>query len=256
MSVFEAQKPRWFALGAAFLIFLGAPRLWAEKGKEQSEGSPKAPAAEPLENKKTYTVAAIGDSLTDAKSHGGKYLDYLREKCPASRFDNYGKGGQMVNQMRKRFARDVLGDPPVAGEDKPAYSHVIVFGGVNDLYSDLTAKRTPKLIQKDLMAMYEAARAKGMKVIALTVSPWGGFSSYYNGTRGGNTLILNRWISSQLEAKTIDYVIDTYSMLSCGNSERLCPEVSKPFKDGLHFGPEGHQRIGKALYDKVFSDCR
>ncbi len=254
----KAMRSKWAAAGSAIFTMVCASALWADKPKEEAPSAQPPSQAEAKEQakKSTYTVAAIGDSLTDAKSHGGKYLDYLREKCPASRFDNYGKGGQMVNQMRKRFARDVLGEPPVPGEDKPAYTHVIIFGGVNDLYSDLTAKRTPRLIQKDLAAMYGAARAKGMKVIAFTVAPWGGFSSYYNGTRGGNTLILNRWISSQLEAKTVDYVIDTYSMLSCGNSERLCPEVSKPFKDGLHFGPEGHQRIGKALYEKVFSDCR
>ena len=48
----------------------------------------------------------------------------------------------MVNQMRRRFDDDVF------GPGKPAYTHVIVFGGVNDLYSDLTAGRTPALIER------------------------------------------------------------------------------------------------------------
>ena len=91
-------------------------------------------------------VAAMGDSLTDARSNGGKYLDVLRKRCPNSRFDNYGKGGEMVNQMRRRFADDLF------APGKPAYTHVIVFGGVNDLYSDRTAGRTPPGIERDIAA--------------------------------------------------------------------------------------------------------
>lgn len=197
----------------------------------------------------------MGDSLTDAKSHGGKFLDYLRERCPQSQFDNYGKGGQMVNQMRKRFAADILGDPPSPGAPKPAYTHVIIFGGVNDLYSDLTAKRTPKLIEQDLLWMYQSAKSRGAKVVALTVAPWGGFTRYYNASRGAATRTLNKWILGQKAAGTADHVIDAYSLLSCGDRERLCPEYKPPFKDGIHFGTEGHKKLGEALYTKVFSSC-
>ncbi|HLM71691.1 MAG TPA: GDSL-type esterase/lipase family protein, partial [Polyangiaceae bacterium] len=220
----------------------------------QAQQQPPATEAPPPAKKQRYVVAAMGDSLTDARSHGGKFLNYLRERCPASQFDNYGKGGQMVNQMRKRFARDVLGEPPIPGENKPDYTHVIVFGGVNDLYSDLTAKRTPEKVAKDLLEMFAGARRKGAKVIAMTVAPWGGFKAYYNASRGARTLELNQWILAQKKAGTVDYVIDTYPMLSCGDPEQLCPSVMAPFKDGLHFGAEGHAKIGKALHDQVFSD--
>ncbi|MCK6592517.1 MAG: GDSL-type esterase/lipase family protein [Polyangiaceae bacterium] len=227
-----------------------------------TSGAPSKPdSAEPAppppntSKKQRYVVAAIGDSLTDARSHGGKYLDYLRERCPKSQFDNYGKGGQMVNQMRKRFARDVLGEPKVPGGEKPNYTHVIVFGGVNDLYSDLTAKRTPEKVAKDLLEMFAGAKRKGARVIAMTVAPWGGFKAYYNASRGARTLELNQWILAQKKAGTVDYVIDTYPMLSCGDPEQLCPSVMAPFKDGLHFGPEGHAKIGQALHTQVFADC-
>ena len=217
-----------------------------------SSGAPVAPPISVASGKRTYVVAAIGDSLTDAKSHGGGYLDHLRKKCPKSRFDNYGKGGEMVNQMRKRFARDVLGE---GATDKPAYTHVIVFGGVNDLYSDETAGRTPEKIEGDLLRMYKAAQGKGMKVIALTVSPWGGFSKYFTPHRSKTTGDVNKWITAQVAAKSVDFVIDAYAMLSCGDAEKLCPKVAEPFKDGLHFGKEGHEILGKALYSKVFSSC-
>jgi lysophospholipase L1-like esterase len=194
-------------------------------------------------------VAAMGDSLTDARSHGGKFLDLLRERCPRSQFDNYGKGGQMVNQMRRRFADDLF------APGKPAYTHVIVFGGVNDLYSDLTAGRTPALIEQDLTAMYREAREHGAKVIALTVSPWGGFTRYFNAPRGAATLEVNRWILAQLTAGAIDAAVDTYPMLSCGDPTKLCPKYAAPFGDGLHFGGEGHQLVGEALFAQVFAHC-
>jgi lysophospholipase L1-like esterase len=214
-----------------------------------SEAKASAPASG---KKQKFTVAAIGDSLTDAKSHGGGYLDYLKKKCPKSRFDNYGKGGQMVNQMRKRFAQDVLGEG-VTG--KPSYTHVIVFGGVNDLYSDQTAGRTPEKIESDLLRMYKAAKGKGMHVIALTVAPWGGFTKYFNEHRSKTTREVNKWISSQVAAKSVDHVVDAFALLSCGDANKLCPRYTAPFKDGLHFGSGGHDVLGKALYDKVFSSC-
>lgn len=198
-------------------------------------------------------VAAMGDSLTDPKAHGGKYLDVLRQKSPKSRFDSYGKGGEMVNQMRRRFARDILGEPPTPG--KPAYTHVIVFGGVNDLYSDLTAGRTVDKITRDLAAMYEAAHERGMKVIAITVAPWGGFGRYFNDKRGRATEALNAWILAQEADGKVDAVVDAYALLSCGVPTHLCPKHFTPFRDGIHFGKTGHAILGQALHDVAFSHC-
>src|SRR5690606_38972876 len=114
-------------------------------------------------------VAAMGDSLTDERAYPHAYMRQLREACPKSRWDNYGVGGNMVNQMRRRF------DAAVLSKGKPKYTHLIVFGGVNDVYSDKTAGRTPKLIQRDLSYMYERGRDAGIKIVALTITPWGGF---------------------------------------------------------------------------------
>jgi lysophospholipase L1-like esterase len=203
----------------------------------------------PARVKRVCTVAAIGDSITDTRSHGGKYLAYLEKHCPQSHFDNYGVGGNMVNQMRRRFARDVL------GPSKPHYTHLIVFGGVNDLYSDLTAHRTNARIERDLTKMYKAAHEHGMKVVAITVTPWGGFKRYFNQRRQKHTLELNRWIKAEPASGDVDFVVDAYPLLSCGESEKLCRRYAKPFKDGIHFGTEGQKVLGKALYQAVFKSC-
>jgi lysophospholipase L1-like esterase len=211
--------------------------------------APRRARADSPVAKAPVIVAAMGDSLTDDRVHGGKFLDVLRQRCPASRFDNYGKGGEMVNQMRHRFAEDLF------GPDKPAYTHVIVFGGVNDLYSDLTAGRTPALIEKDLTGMYELAHQHGVKVVAVTVTPWGGFTRYFNASRGAATLEVNRWILSQRDTGKIEAAVDAYSMLSCGDPAMLCPAFVPPFRDGLHFGPEAHRRLGEQLFAQVFASC-
>jgi len=50
-------------------------------------------------------------------------------------------------------------------------------------------------------------------------------------------------------------VVDAYALLSCGDPESLCERFFEPFKDGLHFGPEGQQLLGQALFREAFSAC-
>jgi lysophospholipase L1-like esterase len=208
--------------------------------------SPTAPAAkqEPsgdLPPRRRYVVAAIGDSITDARVGGGGYLARLRERCPRSRFDNYGKGADMVNMMRRRFMNEVL---PIARR----YTHFVVFGGVNDLYSDRTHAR----ITGDLAFMYGAMRERGVRVVGITVAPWGGFRRY-DAARGEATRALNDWIRGAATSGTIDRVVDAYGLLSCGDPERMCAEYAR--RDGLHVSPRGHTVLGDALHREVFSDC-
>jgi lysophospholipase L1-like esterase len=240
----------------ATAIVLGAALPAASQSASASAGAPSPPSSTAEPHAGPCVVAAVGDSLTDARSHGGKFLDTLRARFPQSRFDNYGKGGEMVNQMRRRFARDVLGETPTGRLDKPRYTHVIIFGGVNDLYSDLTAGRTPEKIERDLAAMYDLAREHGIRVVAMTVAPWGGFKRYYNPRRGAATRAVNAWIRAQAVAGKVDFVVDAYELLSCGDPERLCPRYVPPFRDGLHFNQEAHTKLGEALARMAFAGCR
>ena len=152
----------------------------------------------------------------------------------------------MVNQMRRRFFAEIAG--------RPGYTHVLVFGGVNDLYSDQTAGRTPALVAKDLTAMYEASRAMGARVVAITVAPWGSFRAY-NPSRGAATRELNAWIHDAATKGLVDVVVDAPSLLSCGNPERLCPSfMEPPFVDGLHFSAKGQEKLADALLRDAFPD--
>jgi lysophospholipase L1-like esterase len=191
-------------------------------------------------------VAALGDSLTDYRSGGGGYLRVLEKRCPESEFVNFGKGGDMVNQMRRRFEAEIASDPAAR------FTHLVVFGGVNDLYSDETAGRSNAKIERDLSAIYARAHSQGWRVVAVTVAPWGGFSRWFTPKRGAATKDLNAWI----EAGPADAVVDAHALLSCGDADRLCPDYAAPFKDGLHFGKKGHEALGEALYRAEFARCR
>jgi lysophospholipase L1-like esterase len=210
-----------------------------------------APAAK---GKKVYVVAAMGDSLTDPKSHGGKYLELLRKRCPKSRFDSYGKGGQMVNQMKKRFARDILGEgeDKKDGEPKPRYTHAIVLGGIGDILSNETAGRTAKKIEADLEAMYTMAKKHDITVIAMTLPPWGA-AKQYNPARHAMSLEVSGWIRDLAGKHAVGSVTDVYPLLSCGVAQNLCEDYAWP--DKLHWNAKGHEIVGKALAESVFADC-
>ncbi len=239
-------------MSAFGLLPLAIFALSAGPADEPPAPVPSGPAAK---GKKLYVVAAMGDSLTDPKSHGGKYLELLKKRCPKSRFDSYGKGGQMVNQMRKRFARDILGE----GEDKkdtdkakPRYTHAIVLGGIGDILSNETAGRTAKKIEEDLQAMYAMAKKHDIVVIAMTLPPWGGAKAY-NPARHAMSLEVSGWIRNLSGKKEVGAVTDVYPLLSCGEASHLCGDYAWP--DKLHWNERGHEVVGKALADSVFADC-
>lgn len=221
-----------------------APEPSAEPSELPAEPSSASPP------KRVYRVAALGDSITDEKVGGGRYLAHLRKACPRSTFFDFGKGGDMTNQMLVRLERDLL-----PARERLDLDTLIVFGGVNDLYSNLTASRTNDRIEQSLLAIYERARKAGLRTVGITVLPWGGFSRYFTPERGENTRALNAFLLGQVSRGTLDVAVDAYPRLSCGQPERLCPtfEMSRP--DGLHPGPEGHRVLGALLQEQAFSDC-
>lgn len=193
-------------------------------------------------------MLVLGDSLTDEKVGGGGFVRILRQHCAGVSFDNRAKGGFMVNQIRKRLETEVL-------PEGKHYSHAIVFGGVNDLYSDQTANRTLTRIENDLGKIYAALQGRGTRVIAITVTPWGDFKRWFTPERGQNTRRLNGWILAQPAQGGVAAALDAYPLLSCGDPELLCPELSAPHKDGLHFGKLGHEKLAQALLAGPFQSC-
>lgn len=227
-----------------------------KRAAESGDGSGASPAQEappkaaPPAQKKRYVALCLGDSITDERVGGGGYLSFLRAACPGSKFISFGRGGDMTNQMRRRLDTEIL---PHAGEY--GATTLLVYGGVNDLYSDLSAGRSVARITEDLSEIYREGRAHGLDVVALSVSPWGGFKRYANPKRLEATRILNSWILGQVEKGEVRAAVDTYPLLSCGDPSSLCPEYETRSHDGIHPGPLGHERIGRAVFEAAFVDC-
>jgi lysophospholipase L1-like esterase len=200
-----------------------------------------------------YLVAAIGDSLTDPRSGGGKYLSELARRCPESRFDSHGVGGQRTDHMRWRFAHDVLGQ----GSRRPArrYSHVIVLGGINDVLSASVRQAPIARTQRNLQTMYRLGRTHGLGVIAVTLPPWGKLEGVSD-ARAEATDALNRWIVERAEQGEVDFAVDIRPALTCGDERELCRAKRRFPSDLVHWNDAGHRAVAELLHRQVFADCR
>ena len=194
--------------------------------------------------RRRYVVAAIGDSITDPRVHGGLYMKHLAERCPKSRFDTYGIGGQFVRNLRARFDDDVF------GAKKPGYTHVIVFGGVNDLIGNPTATMLADA-ERDLAAMYEDAHARGVRVIALTIAQWSPHSAY----DARMTESLDAWILSQSQDGDVTHAVDVRVPLMCEDQGTVCLQYRRFPIDTVHWNDRGHQVVADAIFHEVFADC-
>ncbi len=197
-----------------------------------------------------YVVAAIGDSLTDPRAGGGRYMRHLARLCPASRFDTYGIGGQHTSDMRARFADELFG----TGRKEPAttYTHFIVLGGVNDLYGGTVGAERIARIEAQLGTMYREARAHGVAVVALTVTPWGHAGGAHD---RAVTATLNGWILDGAKTGMVEHAVDLTPLLVCGAAETLCAPYRKTYDDQVHWNDAGHQRVAEAIHRAAFADC-
>ena len=201
-----------------------------------------------------YVVAAIGDSITDAHVGGGKYLKDLEAHCPKSRFDNYGIGGQFVRNMLDRFDADVFGEKRGAkarpgDRRKPDYTHVIVFGGVNDLISHPNDAMLASA-EQDLATMYAKARARGVRIVAMTIPMW----APHNAHDVRMDEAFNRWILEQASGGDVK-VVDIRGPLVCEEQGTLCREYRRYPVDTVHWGARGHEVVADALWKSAFADC-
>lgn len=197
-----------------------------------------------------YVVAAIGDSLTDPRVGGGRYMKHLARLCPASRFDTYGVGGQQTVDMRARFAADIFGGG--RKEPKTEYTHVIVLGGVNDLFGGTVGTERLARIEAQLGAMYREAHQHGIAVIALTVTPWGHTGSAHD---RAVTATLNGWILDQAKQGSVEHAVDLSPLLVCGRTDTLCVPFRKTYDDQVHWNDLGHERVADAIHRVAFADC-
>jgi lysophospholipase L1-like esterase len=192
------------------------------------------------------TIVALGDSTTagtpgyrsplEAPPNGSgnvesQYAYWLMQSHPDWQVLNRGVNGERSDQIRGRFARD-------AANARPAV--VVIIAGVNDVYQG----RSADSVQRELEAMYTAARAAKIAVVAGAIIPFNVASADQN-TR---MHAINDWIRAYADAPDASMVFcDTRAAVAApGQPDRL---VSSP--DDLHPSPSGYKLMAAALEPAV-----
>ena len=188
------------------------------------------------------TIVALGDSTTagtpafkspiEAPPNGSgnvqsQYSYWLMQTHPDWQVLNRGVNGERTDQIRARFARDVTPAKPGV---------VVIIGGVNDVYQGRSAVSA----ERELEAMYDAARAAKIIVVAGSIIPFNVATAEQNARMHA----VNDWIRAYA-ARHADAVVfcDTRAAVSApGQPDRL---VSSP--DDLHPTPDGYKRMAAAL---------
>lgn len=125
--------------------------------------------------------------------------------------------------------------------DLKGYKYLTILGGVNDITS-LPATTAVTQAKKNLTAIYKKAHADGLKVVAITMSPWRYPS--WSPTRHEMTLQLNEWIRNKGDGN-IDIVVDFYNVVKDnGNPPQLRSEFwGTNTNDHLHPNCAAHQLL-------------
>ncbi len=167
-------------------------------------------------------VVFMGDSITD--------IWPLAKYFPGKPYVNRGISGQTTEQMLVRMFPDVIDLKPAA---------VIILAGTNDI-GQTTGAVTARIIEEDLTAMTELARAHHIRVILCTLTP---VSDYEKVPQTGrrppaDILEINAWIKDYARREHLtlaDYysaVVDAKGFYTKGDSY-----------DGLHPSAQGFGKL-------------
>jgi acyl-CoA thioesterase-1 len=188
------------------------------------------------------TIVALGDSTTagtpgfqspvevppdGSGNPESQFAYWLMQSHADWRVLNRGVNGERSDQIAARFERDVVSARPAA---------VVIIAGVNDVYQG----RPVADVQRELDAMYAAARAAKIRVVAGSIIPYNTATPEQNQAMHA----VNDWIRTQAAAHDDSMVFcDTrHAVAAPGAPDRL---VSSP--DDLHPSPEGYKLMAAAL---------
>lgn len=154
-----------------------------------------------------------------------------------------GVCGELTGEMAMRFQRDVLQQQP---------SHVVMLGGTNDLGWNAQ----PAEIIRNLVKMYESARAAQIVPIPVTVPSirveaacGGPDTEAWIGQCLSRRAELNRLIQEYALSKGLPW-IDLFVATIESTTGQLAAHYSN---DGLHLTTAGYRLLAQLLYDQVFA---
>ena len=209
--------------------------------------------------RKSAAICVLGDSITDGRGTTtdgqDRWTDQLSRSLLKDRRTrnlavlNFGLGGNCVLQGglgptgESRYARDLFGQQGV--------KYVILFEGTNDLGSGRSGAEIAEGIQTVWTRIAQEAHARGIKVIAATVTPAKG--SFYEkegtGEHEKGRQLLNAWIRG---CDLFDGVIDFARMVADPQDPDKLDPAYLFENDWLHLNARGYEVMGSGIDRKLF----
>jgi len=187
----------------------------------------RAPA--PNENR----VVFMGNSITEG------WAQYFPRVFAGKPYINRGIGGQTTPQMVVRFHQDVVALKPKV---------VVILAGINDIAGN-TGPSTLEMIEDNLQAMTEMAKANGIRVVLSSVLPAYDFPWRPGMNPAPKVVALNSWMKGYA-AKAGAIYLDYHSAMADarqGMREGLS-------SDGVHPTEAGY-RLMAPLVEKAIAEA-
>ena len=216
-------------------------------------------AIDVLPRRKSAAICVLGDSITDGRGTTTDGQDRWTDQLSRSLLEkrrtrdlavlNFGLGGNCVLQGglgptgESRYERDLFGQQGV--------KYVILFEGTNDLGSGRSSAEIAEGIQAVWTRIAQEAHARGIKVIAATVTPAKG--SFYEkegtGEHEKGRQLLNAWIRG---SELFDGVIDFARMVADPQDPDKLDPAYLFENDWLHLNAKGYEVMGRGIDRKLF----
>ena len=163
-------------------------------------------------------VALLGDSLTGGPGYASTLESSLSNRSVVKVYSYPVKGTAFI---RNRVFEALSWNP----------TDLVVLAGVNDLASG----RGPGVVIDNLADIYAEARARGVRVVAVTLTPWAGH--FQGGLRAVETSEVNQWIQYESRA---DVAIRTQDLGDNFGALKSWYDSG----DGLHLNSAGQAALG------------
>lgn len=174
-------------------------------------------------------AVVIGDSIA---AHGG-FVGVIG-RVPGMVVENAGIVGNSTGQMLAR----------AEGLIRPGLVDVIVEGDLND-----GARRSSYTIS-NLRRIYQLARSAGARVIAVTSTPWRGYTRWSPEAQARQDEV-RRWVLGGADG-LVDVAIDVYTPLQ----DPARPGYLNPAyatQDRLHLNRAGQERLGQLIVERAYA---